>query len=264
MSSSLFEAVGHAGEQDQLALDLAEIFAWDIDFNAELRRASAAWPSSSSLDGERRGYGRLRRSSCGATVSCRPLASRASAALATTLRMGRRCARPSCVRRCASRASAPASARKRFHPVLKTLRPHLGVDYAAPTGTPVNAAADGVVSHAGWKGGYGNAVVLRHASGFETLYGHLSRIHVRRAQRVTQGETIGRVGATGLATGPHLDYRMLRDGVFVDPLEVQSPPAEPLSPRELTAFQALRVRHLGLLPAVGQASVGAAVREPRG
>ena len=110
--------------------------------------------------------------------------------------------------------------RSRLHPILGVRRPHLGVDYAAPTGTPVQAAADGTVIAAGREGGYGKTVRLRHANGYETLYGHLSRIDVRRGQRVAQGTRIGAVGATGLATGPHLDYRMARQGQFVDPLRI--------------------------------------------
>jgi murein DD-endopeptidase MepM/ murein hydrolase activator NlpD len=133
--------------------------------------------------------------------------------------------------------------------VLKTVRPHLGVDYAAPAGAPVHAAANGVVVLAGWHGGYGKAVKLRHANGYETLYGHLSRIEVRRGQRVAQGDRIGAVGSTGLATGPHLDYRMTRNGAFVNPLTLVSPPAEPLSPDSLAAFAALRRERLALLGA---------------
>jgi murein DD-endopeptidase MepM/ murein hydrolase activator NlpD len=89
---------------------------------------------------------------------------------------------------------------------------------------------------AGWDGGYGRAVRIRHANGYETLYGHLSRIEVRRGQRVSQGARIGTVGSTGLATGPHLDYRMRRDGRFVDPLRVRSAPAAPVPAGERAPF----------------------------
>jgi murein DD-endopeptidase MepM/ murein hydrolase activator NlpD len=104
---------------------------------------------------------------------------------------------------------------------------------------------------AGWLGGYGNAVRLRHANGLETLYGHLSRIQVRAGQRVAQGSTIGAVGSTGLSTAPHLDYRMTRNGTFVNPLTLQSPPAAPLDAAERPTFDAVRTRLLALLePAV--------------
>jgi murein DD-endopeptidase MepM/ murein hydrolase activator NlpD len=103
------------------------------------------------------------------------------------------------------------------------------------------------VRSAGWDGGYGRAVRIRHANGYETLYGHLSRIHVRPGQRVTQGTPIGTVGSTGLSTAPHLDYRMTRDGVFVNPLAIQTPPAEPLSLADRPAFDQERGRLLQLL-----------------
>jgi murein DD-endopeptidase MepM/ murein hydrolase activator NlpD len=126
-------------------------------------------------------------------------------------------------------------------------RAHLGVDYAAPLGTPVSAAADGVVTFSGWIGGYGRTVRIRHANGYETLYGHLSRIFVRPGQRVGQGARVGAVGASGLATGPHLDYRMGRNGRFVDPLRLESPPAEPVPESERAAFAETLRRSAGLL-----------------
>ena len=136
---------------------------------------------------------------------------------------------------------------RRLHPVLKVRRAHPAIDYAAPTGTRVSASADGVVTLAGTWGGLGRAVRLRHANGYQTIYGHLSRIYVKRGQRVTQGQRIGAVGSTGLATGPHLDYRMKLNNRYVDPLKVQLPPAEPIPEDELPSFGAARTRHLALL-----------------
>ena len=107
--------------------------------------------------------------------------------------------------------------RKRFHPVLKKNRPHLGTDYAASTGTKVWATAKGRVAFAGRKGGYGKLVEIEHANGYRTRYAHLSRIHVRRGQTVDKAEVVGRVGATGLATGPHLHYELLKDGRHINP-----------------------------------------------
>jgi len=138
----------------------------------------------------------------------------------------------------------------RFHPILKTMRPHYGVDYAAPIGTPVMASGDGVVILAGWDGGYGKAVKIRHPNGYQTLYGHLSRINVKAGQRVSQEQYIGAVGMTGLATGPHLDYRMIKGGVFLNPLKIQSPRAEPVPRGERAAFEATRDRVLALLERV--------------
>jgi len=108
----------------------------------------------------------------------------------------------------------------RFHPILKQVRAHLGVDYGAPTGTPVRVVGDGVVDFAGWQNGYGNVVSIRHNEKDTTLYAHLSRIDVRRGQSVTQGQRLGAVGATGWATGPHLHFEFRVNGRHMDPLEV--------------------------------------------
>jgi murein DD-endopeptidase MepM/ murein hydrolase activator NlpD len=112
--------------------------------------------------------------------------------------------------------------KNRMHPILKVVRPHLGVDYAAPTGTPVSAVADGVVNYAGFRGGYGRLVILEHEGDIVTMYGHLSVITkgMSLGAKVKQGDVIGNVGSTGLATGPHLDFRIRRKGEFVDPEKV--------------------------------------------
>jgi murein DD-endopeptidase MepM/ murein hydrolase activator NlpD len=125
----------------------------------------------------------------------------------------------------------------RRHPILGGIRPHRAVDYAAPVGTPVRAVADGVVRRAGWDGGSGLSIRLRHARGYETMYNHLSRLHVRKGQRVRQRQVIGRVGSTGLSTGPHLDYRVIKNGVFVNPLGEKFVPGASLSAPERRAFQ---------------------------
>ena len=250
IDSSLFAAIENAGEQDQLALDLADVYAWDVDFNTEIQRGDSfrVAVEKLSLRGTFVRYGRILGAELvrgervlqafrheGATgagyydASGRPLR---KAFLRSPLRFTR----------ISSRFS-----HSRLHPVLHVRRAHLGVDYAAPSGTPVSAAADGVVAFSGWLGGYGRTVRIRHANGYETLYGHLSRAVVRPGQRVTQGERIGAVGATGLATGPHLDYRMRRDGRFVDPLRMDAPPAEPIPPGERNAFEEARRRTSALL-----------------
>ena len=237
--TSLFGAIEAAGEEDQLALDLADIYAWDVDFNTEIQRGDSfrVVVEKLSLDGAFARYGRILAAELvrgnrvlrafrheGAAGGGyydgdgRPLR---KAFLRSPLRFTR----------ISSRFS-----RSRLHPVLQVRRAHLGVDYAAPVGTPVSAAADGLVTTAGWLGGYGKTVRIRHANGYETLYGHLSRIQVRPGQRVAQGTPIGAVGSTGLSTGPHLDYRMSRDGRFVDPLRLEAPPAEPIAAGERAAF----------------------------
>ena len=135
-----------------------------------------------------------------------------------------------------------AFSHNRFHPILRERRPHLGVDYKAPAGAPVVAVSDGVVIAAGMSGGSGNLVHLRHANGFETEYLHLSMIAVRAGTHVRQGDLIGRVGMTGLATGPHLDYRVRKNGAFINPTTANRamPPSEPVPPEQMPAFVVAR------------------------
>jgi murein DD-endopeptidase MepM/ murein hydrolase activator NlpD len=254
ITSSLFGAVDEAGEEPQLALDLAQIFEWDVDFNTELQKGDSfrVVVEKMYLDGRFSRYG---------TILSAELVRGERAIRAVRFEGSGRpeyytpegvplrktfLRSPLKFSRISSRFS-----RARFHPILKRFRPHLGVDYAAPAGTPVRAAADGVVTEAGWRGGYGKVVRLRHGRGLQTLYGHLSRIQVKRGQRVEQGELIGNVGTTGLSTAPHLDYRTLRDGVYVNPLTIQPPPPEPLSAKLRPAFEEVRTRALALLDAVG-------------
>jgi murein DD-endopeptidase MepM/ murein hydrolase activator NlpD len=131
---------------------------------------------------------------------------------------------------------------RRFHPVLKTYRPHYGVDYGAPTGTPVRVTANGVVGFAGWDRGGGKTVKVRHPNGYLTAYLHLSKFAsgIGVGRRVSQGEVIGYVGSTGLATGSHLDYRIQRDGKWLNPLTLDNKPAEPVSEEQLPEFIAWR------------------------
>lgn len=136
---------------------------------------------------------------------------------------------------------------ERFHPILHIWRMHDGVDLAAPYGTPIVAAASGRVTSAGWRGGYGRAVEIAHSGGIETLYGHMSRIAAAPGEAVRQGQVIGYVGASGLATGPHLHYEVHKDGRLVNPLSVNIVQS-PIQGEELHAFDA-RLR--GLLMASG-------------
>jgi murein DD-endopeptidase MepM/ murein hydrolase activator NlpD len=133
---------------------------------------------------------------------------------------------------------------RRFHPVLKRYRPHYGVDYGAPTGTPARVTANGTVVFAGWDRGGGKTVKVRHPNGYLTAYLHLSRYGpgVRSGRRVSQGDVIGYVGATGLVTGAHLDYRVQRNGRWIDPLSLRSVPADPVPTERLPEFMAWRDR----------------------
>ena len=131
--------------------------------------------------------------------------------------------------------------RKRFHPILKRPVPHLGTDYAAPTGTRVRATARGTIVHAGWKGGYGKLVEIKHPNGYRTRYAHLSQISVKKGQRVAQAATIGKVGATGRATGPHLHYELIKNGSHQNPETLnKNVKGKPLAKSYLQAFAAHR------------------------
>jgi murein DD-endopeptidase MepM/ murein hydrolase activator NlpD len=148
----------------------------------------------------------------------------------------------------------------RFHPILKQWRAHNGVDYGAPTGTRVRATADGTVDFAGVQGGYGKVVVLRHHGGITTAYAHLSGIagDVRRGARVAQGDTIGFVGATGWATGPHLHYEFRVNNQHRNPLTIAMPAAEPVPADRMGAFNAIarpRAAQLELLADVRLAAL---------
>ena len=134
--------------------------------------------------------------------------------------------------------------RSRLHPVHRVYRPHLGVDYAAPSGTPVHAVADGVVSFKGWSGGGGNTLRIKHAGNLETGYLHLRGFAkgINKGTRVKQGDLIGYVGSTGTSTGPHLDYRIWKNGVNIDPLKVPQEPAEPIAEQNKAAFEQIRDR----------------------
>lgn len=157
---------------------------------------------------------------------------------------------------------------RRPHPVLGGVRPHLAVDYAAPTGTPVWAVADGTVEFAGRKGGNGIQVLLRHRAGYKTYYNHLSRLGkgIRRSAKVAQKQVIGYVGSTGLSTGPHLDYRIARNGTFVNPLNEKFLPGDPVPADQRAAFAAhARTLLERLDPMAGAAtpSSGDAAEPPR-
>jgi murein DD-endopeptidase MepM/ murein hydrolase activator NlpD len=159
----------------------------------------------------------------------------------------------------------------RRHPILNRVRAHRGVDYSAPTGTPIQAVADGKVIFAGWKGGYGNVVQLKHGSAYSTLYGHMTNFArgIRNGQTVSQGQTIGYVGRTGLATGPHLHYEFLVNGVHRDPMTVKLPNALPLDTKYLTDFKRqaapliARIDTLGPDDAENKPTMVAKVEKPR-
>ena len=140
----------------------------------------------------------------------------------------------------------------RFHPVRKIWKAHLGTDFAAPTGTPIRSVGDGIVEEAQYKSNNGNYVKIRHNGTYTTQYLHMSKIAsgVRAGTRVSQGQTIGYVGSTGLATGPHLCYRFWKNGVQVDALKVELPPTEPVKKENLEAFETVKNELMQKLEAI--------------
>ena len=240
--SSLFAAADAVDLPDAITMALADLFAGDIDFLKDLRRGDrfTVLYETRYVEGEPVGTGRV----VAAEFENRGL--RMSAYLWRDAEgkdawytLDGRSARKAFLRSPMefSRVTSGFSM-SRFHPIFKAWRAHRGIDYAAPTGTPVRATADGVVASAGSNGGYGNVVVLRHHGAYSTLYAHLSRYaaHLRPGARVQQGETIGYVGTTGWATGPHLHYEFRINDEARNPLTVPLPADGPLPPESFAAF----------------------------
>src|SRR5216117_2739310 len=243
VKSSLFEAVDDVGESPQLVMALVNIFEWDFDFTADTRTGDRfRLLVEKRYAGDRFvNYGRIRVAqyvSNGRVISGVGFEAGGEGRYSFYDPEGRSLKKsflksPLEFTRITSRFTWA-----RPHPILGGVRPHLAIDYGAPTGTPVRAVADGRIGAAGWAGGNGISVTLRHRSGYETMYNHLSRLGpgIRPGGRVMQRQVIGYVGATGLATGPHLDYRVAKNGRFVNPLGEKFIPGEPIAAAERGAF----------------------------
>jgi murein DD-endopeptidase MepM/ murein hydrolase activator NlpD len=236
VQSSLFAASDEAGIPDSVAMQLADIFGGDIDFHRDLRKGDqfTVVYELHHLAGRPVRAGR---------VLAAEFVSRGKAYRAVHYRNGYYAADGNNLRKAFLRAPLEFSRVSsgfgmRRHPIAKAWRAHQGVDYAAPTGTRVRAVGDAVVEHSGPRGGYGNVVILRHNGQYSTLYAHLSRIAVKRGARVGQNDTIGFVGQTGWATGPHLHYEFRVAGHARNPLSIAMPAALPVPSAELPAFQA--------------------------
>jgi murein DD-endopeptidase MepM/ murein hydrolase activator NlpD len=251
IENNLYEALGNDGESALLAYALSDIFSWDIDFTTDLRKGDnfrlvveELW-----LGGGFNRFGEVLAAEFvndGTTY-------RAFRYEAPDGRTGYYDEEGKSLKR--SFLKAPLNyrrissgfSRRRFHPILKIYRPHHGVDYVAPRGTPVSALGDGTVRFAGWKGANGKLVVLSHPMGYKTYYGHLSRIArgIRPGVRVRQEEVIGYVGSTGRTTGPHLHFQMNRHGRLLNPLTVNLPRGRGI-PTQLLADYEKKRHALGL------------------
>jgi len=266
--SSLFAATDEARLPDAVAMQIAEIFATDIDFHRELRKGDtfSVVYEALSADGE--------------PVSWNEGAGRVLAAEFVNARKphhallfeGSATERPAYYgldgmsRRRAFLASPMEFSRvtsgfaARFHPILKTWRKHLGVDYAAPIGTPVRSVGEGVVDFAGWQNGYGKVVEIRHSNERTTLYAHLNDMHVRKGERVSQGQHIGDVGVTGWTTGPHLHFEFRVAGEHQDPLILaKASEQQQLDPNARAAF-AQRAQTLQAKLDIAESMAGVRIR----
>jgi murein DD-endopeptidase MepM/ murein hydrolase activator NlpD len=228
IKDNLISSVGEDRENLMLALQLSDIFAWDIDFTTDLRNDDIfkIIVEGLYLNGEFKKYGEILSaefSNNGEIYHAYRFEYNENVDYYDD--SGKSLRRAFLKAPLSFRRISSGFSRKRYHPILKIYRPHLGVDYAASTGTPVSAIGDGRVIFAGYKGQNGNIVAIRHFNGYRTFYGHLSKIvkGIRKGVKVKQGQVIGYVGATGLATGPHLDYRIKVNNRFVNPLTLKLP-----------------------------------------
>jgi murein DD-endopeptidase MepM/ murein hydrolase activator NlpD len=263
LDDSLFHAVEQAGESPEIAMRLAQIFGYDLDFYTDPRRGDAfrvLLEKKKYANGKTAGYGKI----FAAEYDNGRKKYQALLFHDEFSRPGYYTADGKSLQKAFLRSplkfSAPVTSHfsnARFHPILKTVRPHLGTDYGAPIGTPVQAIGSGRVLFAGLKGGEGNLVHIAHSNGFETMYLHLSRMYVHAGEQVEIGKTIGLVGTTGLSTGPHLDFRILQKGQYKNFERLGLPPSDPVSKKNLPEFADVRERWLPLLkkPELLQAGV---------
>ena len=253
VDDSLFNAVEDAGESAELALRLAQIFGYDLDFYTDPRQGDTfrmVLEKKKYLNGQTAGYGKI----FAAEYENRGKKYQALLFHDPAGRPGYYAADGKSLQKAFLRSplkfGAPVTShfsRSRFHPVLKIYRPHMGTDYGAPVGTPVQTIGSGRVIFAGRKGGEGNMVQIAHFSGYQTMYLHLSRMFVRSGEHVEIGKTIGLVGSTGLATGPHLDFRILQRGQFKNFERLGLPPSDPVLKKNWPEFAAVREKWLPLL-----------------
>lgn len=254
INTSLFEAGKAAGLQDRLIMEMTAIFGWDIDFVLDIRRGDhfTLIYEEQYLNGEKIQDGPI--------IAAEFInQGRRVHAIRYTDEQGRSdyyspegysmrkafLRTPVDFRRISSRFG------KRHHPVLNRMRMHKGVDYAARPGTPIQAAGEGKIVYRGWKGGYGRVIILQHGGRYSTLYAHMSGFKggLRVGSRVKQGQTIGFVGSSGRATGPHLHYEFRVDGTHRDPLTVKLPDAEPIKAAYKKDFMQLAEKRLAQLDA---------------
>ncbi len=242
ITTSLFGATDAAGLHENIAIQIADIFSSDIDFHRDLRKGDrfSVVYEANYAHGEFAGVGKvLTAEFVNQNVTYRALHFQDEQGRGGYYTPDGKNVRKTFLRSPLefSRVTSGFS-NSRFHPILQSWRAHRGIDYGAPTGTRVRATADGTVTFAGWKGGYGKVVMMRHANGYSTLYGHLSEFAdgIRSGKRIVQGQIVGYVGRTGLATGSHLHYEFLVNGVQRNPNKLILPPGPPITADLRQAF----------------------------
>jgi murein DD-endopeptidase MepM/ murein hydrolase activator NlpD len=253
VDDSLFNAVEDAGESAELAMRIAQIFGYDLDFSTDPRKGDRfriVLEKKKYSNGQTAGYGKILAAEYeNAGKKYQALLFHDPAG-----RPGYYAADGKSLQKAFLRSplkfGAPVTShfsRARFHPILKTYRPHMGTDYGAPIGTPVQTIGSGRVVFAGRKGGEGNMVQVAHSNGYETMYLHLSRMFVRAGEHIEIGKTIGLVGSTGLSTGPHLDFRIMQKGQYKNFERLGLPPSDPITKKNWPEFAAVREKWLPLL-----------------
>jgi len=243
IESSLFLAGQKAGLGQAQIMEFANIFGWDIDFVLDIRqgdRFSLVYEEL-YLDGEKYKNGRIVAASfTNQGKQYEAVLYKQPDGIANYYTPDGKSMRKAFLRTPVdfARISSHFNLRRK-HPVLHKIRAHKGTDYAASRGTPIKAAGDGKIVHAGRKGGYGNAVIIQHGQKFTTLYAHMSKFSrgIRKGKRVKQGQVIGYVGSTGLASGPHLHYEFRVNGVHKNPVRVKLPHANPVPKQQLAEFK---------------------------
>jgi murein DD-endopeptidase MepM/ murein hydrolase activator NlpD len=253
LEDSLFNAIEDAGESAEVAMRMAQIFGYDLDFYTDPRRGDTfrvVLEKKKYEHGETAGYGKILAAEyVNGSKRYQALLFHDPAGHPAYYTADGKSLQKAFLRS-PLKFGAPVTShfsKARFHPILKTYRPHLGTDYGAPTGTPVQTIGSGRVVFAGRKGGDGNMVHVAHSNGYETYYLHLSRIFVRAGERVEIGKTIGLVGMTGLATGPHLDFRIAQKAQFRNFETLGLPPSDPVSKKDWTEFATVREKWLPVM-----------------
>jgi murein DD-endopeptidase MepM/ murein hydrolase activator NlpD len=261
IQSSVYESMRKQKIEVDLIYRFADIFAWEIDFLTDTRKRDALrliWEQHLSPEGKVVTQGRIlaaqyiNEGRTHTAIFFKDEENHSDYYTSEGKSLRRSFLRsPLNYRRISSGFSW-----NRLHPILRIYRPHLGIDYAAPTGTPVWTVAEGTITFVGWDGGNGRYIKIKHAQGITTSYGHLSRYAkgIRKGVKVKQGQTIGYVGSTGLSTGPHLDFRITQNGRYVNFLQTKFPTASSVKPEYFDEFERTSQKYLGYLSVLNEYS----------